>query len=132
MDGSAGRMPILGRIADWLRNWAKGRESQWEIERSSDAARMAHDLGMSTGELVNLAKHGPHSADLLARRLEAEHLDPGLISRTQPEVMRDMSRLCSQCRTHGRCARDLAHDPDDPKWRDYCPNVGTIDALRQN
>lgn len=132
MEASAGRWPVIGKFSSWLQNWARARSSLSELDRTGrgETARVAHDLGMSAAELVNLSRHGPASADLLQGRLQAQHIEAGQISRDQPEVMRDMSRLCSQCRSHGRCARDLARDPGDPAWREYCPNAGTIDALR--
>jgi hypothetical protein len=132
MDTSAGRWSVISKFAEWLRKHVDGRSGARELDRASEGetARIAHDLGLSTAELVNIAARGRDSTDLLRRRLEAEHLDPGRISRAQPEVMRDMSRLCSLCRSDGRCARDLARDPDDPAWRRYCPNAETLDALR--
>jgi len=33
------------------------------------------------------------------------------------------------CNCHRRCARDLACDPLDPVWKDYCPNTQTLTAL---
>jgi len=132
MDTSAGRWSVMSKFAKWLRKRVGARSSLWELDHVSEAdtARVAHDLGLSTSEFVNLAARGRDSTDLLRRRLEVEHLDPAEIVRAQPEVMRDLSRLCSLCRSDGRCARDLARNPDDPAWRSYCPNADTLDALR--
>ena len=44
--------------------------------------------------------------------------------------MRDMQRLCSSCVSKKRCQLDLMLVPDDPHWRQYCPNAGTLDAMR--
>jgi hypothetical protein len=38
--------------------------------------------------------------------------------------------VCGQCAVEGRCARDLDQDERNRAWRDYCPNVATLDALR--
>jgi hypothetical protein len=126
------RLPVITRFRHWLQNWVRARSTLSELEQSGtgETARMAHDLGMSSAELVKLAGRGPGAADLMRQRLAQLHIDEGQLARSEPEVLRDMQRLCSTCRVHGRCARDLAHNPDDAAWRDYCPNVPTIDALR--
>jgi hypothetical protein len=49
--------------------------------------------------------------------------------RDQPAALRDMQRLCAMCEAKGRCARDLAERPDDPTWREYCPNATTVDSI---
>jgi hypothetical protein len=46
-----------------------------------------------------------------------------------PMVVRDLERVCTVCGSKRRCDRDLAHHPDDPVWRTYCPNVQTLEAL---
>jgi len=126
-----GRWPVIGTLTQWLRNWLSGQSGLLELDRAGEgeAARVAGDLGISTAELVRMAGRGSDAAELLRRRLEARHLDPAEVSRTQPEHMRDMSRLCSLCRSQGRCARDLSRNPNNPAWRGYCPNVGTLDSL---
>jgi hypothetical protein len=35
------------------------------------------------------------------------------------------------CKSHGRCARDLARDANDPAWESYCPNCQTLEALNE-
>ncbi len=127
------RRPFFAKFRHWFRNWLSARTTMLELDQTGagETARMAHDLGMSSADLVNLAGRGPDAADLLPRRLEQLHLDPGALAQTQPEVVRDMQRLCSMCRSHGRCARDLAHNPEDAAWRDYCPNALTLDALQK-
>jgi hypothetical protein len=52
------------------------------------------------------------------------------IAHSQPEVLRDLQRVCGQCAVEGRCSRDLDRDEQDRAWREYCPNVATLDALR--
>ena len=56
-------------------------------------------------------------------------LDPAEISRSQPQTMRDLQRVCTLCADKPDCEHDLAGDPSDPSWRDYCPNEGTLGAL---
>ena len=90
---------------------------------------MAKEAGLSVSELHSLARKGPHAADLLLRRMTALGLDPNQVSRTERATFQDMQRVCSMCASHRHCAQDLAHRPDNPEWREYCPNAETLTAL---
>jgi hypothetical protein len=91
--------------------------------------RMAHDLGISTTELHQLSRYGSGSVDLLSERMGALDLSQNEVARTEPATMQDLQRVCTMCDCHRRCARDLARDPLDPKWKEYCPNAQTLSAL---
>jgi len=91
--------------------------------------RMAHDIGMSSTELCRLASHGPESADLLFHRMEVLDLDRNEVGRVERATFQDLQRVCTMCNCQKRCARDLARDPNDPVWKDYCPNAQTLTAL---
>jgi hypothetical protein len=91
--------------------------------------RIAHDIGLPSHELRALAGKWPDSADQLSHRLRVLGLDGAAISTTEPQVLHDLQRTCSMCDSKGRCVRDLDRDENDPRWRSYCPNVATLDAL---
>lgn len=120
-----------GRLARWWHNWkardAAVRELGW---CGTETSRIAQDVGVSTAELRTLAGRWPDSAGLLGRRMMAVGLDAEQVADSQPEMLRDLQRVCGQCGAEGRCARDLDRDEQDRAWRDYCPNVVTLDALR--
>ncbi len=120
----------IAAIRQWYRDWSK-RSSALEFEYCGDEAleRMAHDAGMSIGELRNLTHKGPQSADLMLCRMTALDLDADEVARTERATFQDMQRVCSMCDCHKRCARDLMRDSADPAWKDYCPNVQTLTAL---
>lgn len=122
----------LGFITKWWRNWTRRNAMVRELDGCGDAevAHLAHDLGVSTAELRTLAGRWPDSADLLDRRIDALALDRDTIAHAEPEVLRDMQRVCGQCIAERRCEHDLRRDDKDRAWRDYCPNVATLDALR--
>jgi hypothetical protein len=122
--------PLIGWFRTRLENWAQGRMTLSDLDHMGreEASRTAHDVSLSSSDLVGLAERGPQAADLLPLRLAAQHLDPQQLVRTEAGVLRDMQRLCTMCASKGRCARELAEHPDDPAWRSYCPNVATIDA----
>ena len=44
-------------------------------------------------------------------------------------VMRDLQKTCACCNEKGVCEKDLAKHPDDPGWKDYCPNAVTLESL---
>jgi hypothetical protein len=115
-----------------IREWYRGlTRSQSDLTDCSAEGleRMAHDIGVSSAELYKLASRGPESADLLLRRMEVLDLDQNEVTRTERATFQDLQRVCSMCDCKKRCARDLARDPADPIWKDYCPNAQTLTAL---
>lgn len=122
---------VLGPLADWWRRQAVVRDNMTELNAfgPDEMARVAQDVGISPSDLRNLASHCTDAADLLERRLEALGLHADTLARTEPAQLRDLERLCTMCSSKGRCARDLAADPDDPVWRQYCPNEEALVEL---
>lgn len=118
-------------VARWWRNWTTARANVANLDccGTEQTERIAHDLGVSAPELRTLAGKWPDSADLLNRRLAALELDPTEIRRTEPQVLHDLQRVCTMCTSGRECSHDLARDPSDPAWREYCPNVTTLDAV---
>jgi hypothetical protein len=62
-------------------------------------------------------------------------LDATQISHAEPDVLRDLQRVCGQCADERRCQHDLRRNEkegtsNDGTWRGYCPNAATLDALR--
>src|SRR6516165_2797871 len=56
-------------------------------------------------------------------------LDREGITQADPQVMRDLQRVCTVCGSKRRCAHELAKNPSDPAWQKYCPNATTLWAL---
>ena len=128
------RWSVLSAVAQWWRRWTKARSDLFELESCDpdQVEGIARDLGMSVSELRVVVRHGRDGADLLRRRMAALGLDPDELARSEPATLRDLQKLCTMCRSRGRCARDLAQesaDPDWQDWRDYCPNAATLDML---
>ena len=122
---------LIAPLAAW---WRRQRLNQAPFDNfaalgSEEVARIAQDVGLSSSELRSLSGYCADAADLLDRRLAAVGLDPKELAHAVPAEMRDMERLCTLCQSKGRCARDLGADPDDPVWRQYCPNEATIMQL---
>ena len=115
-----------------VRGWARNRRRDLHLDEcvSYEIARMAREVGLSPSELRRMSKLKPDAAKLLLDRMAALHLDPETLAKNDPSTMRDLQRLCSNCISKKRCERDLASHRDDPAWRQYCPNAGTLDALQ--
>jgi hypothetical protein len=122
---------IINAVASWWHNWRTARANLASLDRcgADDAERIAHDLGVTATELRALAGRWPDSADLLNGRLAALGLDRAEIRRVEPQVLSDLQRVCTVCMSGRECKHDLAENPYDPGWREYCPNVVTLDAL---
>jgi hypothetical protein len=117
-------------FAAWWRNLRAARASVGELEGcGKEVTQIARDLGLAPSELRNIAAKGPAAADQLEMRLEGLHVDAATLRRDEPLVMRDLERVCTQCGSKRRCARDFVRFPDDSGWRAYCPNAATLDAL---
>ena len=119
----------LGRLERWWRNWRAREAARQELARCghNEVAHIARDVGVSSSELQTLAGRWSGSARLLEGRIAALGLEH--IAHSEPEVVRDLQRVCGQCASEKRCERDLK-DERHRAWRDYCPNVVTLDALR--
>lgn len=127
LDFQKGHSPLQA-IWQWCRALT-GSQSSFGNCGHEGIERMAHDLGISTTELRELASHGSGSANLLSQRMAALDLDQNEVARTEPATMQDLQRVCTMCNCHHRCVRELARDPLDPVWKGYCPNAQTLTAL---
>jgi hypothetical protein len=125
---------VIAPLAEWWRRSVTTRENLADLDAFSPAemARMAQDVGLAPSELRELARHCSDAADLLDRRLGALGLTTAGLAATAPAELRDMERLCTLCASKGRCARDLATDPADPAWHQYCPNEQTLTSLARS
>ena len=122
---------ILGAVAEWVRTYARRRGYRNELMNCSadDVARIAADLKVNQGELAALAEKGPNAADLLQKLLVALGINPKGLDHHDPAVMRDLQRSCIMCDEKGRCTFDVTNGAITEKFRDYCPNAFTLDAL---
>ena len=122
---------VARRLAHWWWDWRAQRKAMVELAccGPEEVGRMARDVGVDRSDLGILAGKWPDSADLLSRRLDELGLDPAQATQVEPQVVRDLQRVCSLCTSKRKCGHDLARHPSDRTWREYCPNVGTLDAL---
>jgi len=122
---------LIHRIANWWRSWTEREATLTALQRMGpeETERLAHDVGLTRSDLQTLAGRWPDSAELLSRRLAVLNLDEGALERSEPQVLHDLQRVCSLCAEKRRCQHDLALEPFDETWSDYCPNAQTLEAL---
>jgi hypothetical protein len=123
---------ILAAIGEWWRRHVGGAGSAGEPGPlgQDDVERMAHDLGLTAGELQDFAARGLHAADEAPRMIRALGMDPDEIRKKQPAVFIDIVRCCALCEEKGRCINDLETGQAPEHFGEYCLNSYTLNALR--
>ncbi len=122
---------FLQSVTDWYHTFVERltRTHEFEALGSAEVQRLAGDIGVSSEELVRLARMPTSAADLLEKRLAVLGLAPDDIETVSPRLLNDLRRTCSHCAVKGQCAKDIAHQPHDAVWKGYCPNADTITGL---
>jgi len=122
---------MIDGMRQWWRDWrwANSRLSELVCCGEYEVERMARDLGLPVSELRKVASYDPEAADLLVRRMVALNLDRDEVAATAPSTLHDLQRLCTLCKSHRQCARDLGRDSTDKAWEEYCPNVAALKLL---
>jgi hypothetical protein len=126
------RSGFVRTLARWWQECASRRRTLQTLADCgpAESARIAHDVGVSgAAELRVLAGKWPNSADLLARRMRQIKLDAAEIAQVEPQVVRDLERVCTLCTSRRRCGRDFAKERSPSSWQAYCPNTMTLKAL---
>ena len=121
------RWKLLGSFVRWLRMWAPDAEVVELEQCGDDIQRIAADAGLTAADLRRLIPLGPEAAALLPHMMEALNLDPAA---APVEVLRDLQRVCSQCKRKIECTCELARGSADTTYVDFCPNADTLRALQ--
>jgi hypothetical protein len=122
----------IDKIVHWLHQHAKHEAAQMELASCGceEVARIAHDFGLSSGELMDAAGRGPHAADELPRMMATLGIDPAYIDKKHPALMRDLQRVCGMCKSKTECDNDLAAGQAAAHYHEYCVNAETLDDLK--
>jgi hypothetical protein len=126
------RSGFARRLVHLWRSFNGRRRTMADLDYCGPAEmeRIARDVGVSGADLSILAgKWPPDAADLLYWRMNEIKLDRMEVTRADPQVMRDLQRVCTVCGSRRRCEHELAKNPSDPAWQKYCPNATTLSAL---
>lgn len=119
----------MGLMSAWTK-WQSARAAEEELARigTEDLRSLAQDAGVSADQLVRLASRRAKGADELPLLMKALGLSPEKTARTRPDVMRDMSVVCSGCKVASHCRRAI-ESGWAPVVQRYCPNAMTLQAL---
>jgi hypothetical protein len=126
MTGQDGVGALLDRVREWWR-----RQGELSALGNKEIGRVAEDLGIGTDTLRDLVARGPEAANLLYERMQALGISKADVDKAAQGVMRDLQRTCACCNEKGVCEKDLADCPDDPVWKNYCPNAVTLESLSE-
>ena len=94
-----------------------------------DVRAIAHDLSLSTDDLISLTRKGPDAARLLSQLLTGLGVDPKKLAQEDPAMMRDLQRLCVSCGYKRQCEHDLREGTSASHYTEYCPNAYTLGLL---
>jgi hypothetical protein len=126
------RHPIADKVIEAFGNWRRRRRDIRELQEldSRLAAKIARELNIQPTDLDTLVHRGSHAADELPGLLTLLGIDKELLAKTQPLVLRDMTRVCALCQQKHRCNRDLAAGTSAQHYAEYCLSAATIDGLK--
>jgi hypothetical protein len=122
---------VLDAIARWLKKYRCTRDANDELGwcGREEETKIARDLGLSASDLRTLAAKAPDAANYLSKMLHALSLDPLRLAKNDPATARDLQRTCIFCDQKSRCRHELADGTAKQRFRDFCSNSHTLDAL---
>jgi hypothetical protein len=123
---------IVDKVVDAFGNWRRRRSDIREMREldSREFAKIARELNVQPTDLDTFVHQGPHAADELPGLLELLGIDTDLLAKTEPLVLRDMTRVCTSCQHKRRCNRDLAAGTSAQHHAEYCLSASTIEDLK--
>jgi hypothetical protein len=115
------------QVFDWVRGHADAGSDLAVLSRE-ELRQMAADLSLAETDLRSLAR-GRDNSVLMGRMMRAHGLDADRVRHTYVTLMRDVERVCTQCKSAGKCRRELDAGTALVHCREYCPNAATFDDL---
>ena len=120
--------PTDGFLYGWVRAIASRFAGSGELQNLG-SKEIARDLNLSSSELFALSARSDLSGELLRKRIAECCLSTDQLKTRQPEVLRDLERVCGHCTSTKRCAAEFRRGSASPDWFSYCPNTPTLQAL---
>ena len=127
MTGAQGELShpgLLGRVLGWMRAHVN-TTNDLSMSSREELRQIASDLALTELDLVTLAA-GADNTLLIDRMMRAHGIDPEQMRYGFATLLRDMSRVCTQCVRTGRCRRELDAGTAAMHCREYCPNAATL------
>jgi hypothetical protein len=119
---------LLGRVLDWVRLRCGTGDDLATLSRD-EIRDLAADLSLDEGDLRALSTSLADNTGLMESMMRARGFEPEHLRYSFAMLMRDVERVCSRCRSTGRCRRELDAGTAAQHAHEYCPNSGTFDDL---
>ena len=122
---------VFDAVGDWVTRYHRSLKFNSELEAidPDQVAAMAKDIGITAGQLRELANKRGDAAALLRSLLVALGVDPKKFDRIDPRVARDMQWLCVNCSNKSQCCFDLSIGIAATTFRNFCPNAIALDEM---
>jgi hypothetical protein len=121
------RNSVFKNLLDRCRS-AVARWNEFQRLDPQEMEAIARELNLSKAELCALTFTPSGSLQSLGLRLSHAGLSEDEVAAAHGDVLCDMRRVCAQCQSKARCARDLKHGRRATPAK-YCPNEQTLRAL---
>ena len=125
--------PVVSLLIDRFSAWIQQRRQLNELSEldQGEFRRMAHELGLTPGDLDTLVRRGNEVADELPHMLRALGFTEKAIAQIAPPDMMEMRHACAGCAHKGACSFDLAAKMAADNYENYCANANDITLLAQ-
>lgn len=132
MNVSQRHRPLSYIIAGWWQGLFRKPKPATDSEdsRMDRLERAAKDFGLTTEEVITISVSAYYTTDLLPLRMSLLHLDADKTADKDLSLFRALAKSCKLCDAKGQCAWDIAHDPANPQWQQYCPNAVRLCAMQ--
>lgn len=114
-------------LLDWYRRQRMAHELS--ALDAAEAARLADDLKINIGDLVEAAGQSDDEIALMDRMMALRGIDRDKLAAEMPAVIREMSVTCAKCTCKGDCRYELDHGVTAEEADNFCPNAETMKAL---
>ena len=92
---------LLGRMLDWVRAHADPGSDLTAFSREA-LRQMAEDLSLAPSDLLAMSAGGRDNTVLMESMMRARGLDPDRMRYAFATLLRDVERVCTQCKATGR------------------------------
>jgi hypothetical protein len=121
---------LLGRVLDWMRAHTPAGSDLATFSRE-DLRHLAEDLSLAESDLRSMSTGNRDNTGLMEGMIRARGFEPDHLKHAFVTLLRDVERVCTQCKATGRCSRELAAGTAAMHCHEYCPNAGTFDDLTE-
>lgn len=118
---------LFGRVLGWMRAHVNSTSDLATLS-GEELRQIASDLSLTELDLASLAA-GADNTVLMQRMMRAHGIDPEQMTYGFATLLRDLNRVCTQCRCTGRCRRELDAGTAVKHCAEYCRNAATLEDL---